>query len=219
MSLYKNKSKNNYIMNDNICENCIKLKNDIDILYVKIECIECDNEELKIEVKELKKENQEFKKRIIFLENENQELKKENQELKKENLGLKKRIDILEFDKIKNKIITALQDLNSHDKLEIILSQPFNSCFVNIRNNRNYNNHYIDINDSNNLIENKKKYLLLQLLELNEENITILNKRFCKRNTYYCIIEEVIKYLQNNTKMNIEIDDDNLQTIEFWWDD
>jgi hypothetical protein len=36
MSLYKNKSKNNYIMNNNICENCIKLKNDIDILYVKI---------------------------------------------------------------------------------------------------------------------------------------------------------------------------------------
>ena len=109
--------------------------------------------------------------------------------------------------------------MNSHEKLEIILSQPFNSCFVNIRNNRNYNNHYIDINDSNNLIENKKKYLLLQLLELNEENITILNKRFCKKNTYYCIIEEVIKYLQNNTKMNIEIDDDDLQNIEFWWDD
>ena len=33
------------------------------------------------------------------------------------------------------------------------------------------------------------------------------------------VIEEVIKYLQNNTNMNIEINDDDLQTIEFWWDD
>ena len=57
------------------------------------------------------------------------------------------------------------------------------------------------------------------MLELNEENIQILNKRFCKRNIYYNVIEEVIKYLQNNTKIDIKINDDDLQTIEFWWDD
>ena len=170
-------------------------------MNARITCVEYDNEELR-------KENQELRK-------ENQELRKENQELRKENQELKKRIAILEFDKIKNKIITALQDLNSHEKLEIKLTQPYNSCFVNIRTSRNYYNHYININDNTNLIENKKKYLLFQLLEL-KEHIQILNKRFCKRNTYYNVIEEVIKYLQNNTKMDIDIDDDNLQIIEFW---
>jgi hypothetical protein len=199
---YKNKSKNTYIMNNNICEKCIELKKDIDVLNARLTCVEYDNEELKKENKELRKENQ--------------ELRKENQEFKKRILFLENKIAILEFDKNKNKIITALQDLNSHEKLEIKLTQPYNSCFVNIRTSRNYYNHYIDINDNTNLVENKKKYLLFQLLELKEEHIQILNKRFCKRNTYYNIIEEVIKYLQNNTKMDIDIDDDNLQIIEFW---
>jgi hypothetical protein len=66
------------------------LKKDIDVLNARITCVEYDNDKFK-------KENQEFKKRIIFLENENQELRK--------------RIDILEFNKIKKKIITALLEL------------------------------------------------------------------------------------------------------------
>ena len=71
---YKNKSKNTYIMNNNICEKCIELKKDIDVLNARITCIEYDSksEELRKENKEFKKENQEFKKRIIFLENKNQ---------------------------------------------------------------------------------------------------------------------------------------------------
>ena len=150
---------------------------------------------------------------------QNCELKQEIIGIKQEITELKLEIKELKFDKIKNKIIYALHDLNSYEKLEIKLTQPFNTCFVNIRITINYSNHYIDINDNNNLIENKKKYLLLQLLNLNEDNLKILNKRFCKRNTYYNVIEEVIKYLQNNTNMNIEINDDDLQTIEFWWND
>ena len=73
---YKNKSKNTYIMNNNICEKCIELKKDIDVLNARLSCVEYDNEELKEENKELRKENQELrkenqecKKRIIFLEN------------------------------------------------------------------------------------------------------------------------------------------------------
>ena len=56
---YKNKSKNTYIMNNNICEKCIELKKDIDVLNARLTCVE-----------------KEFKKRIIFLENENKELRK-----------------------------------------------------------------------------------------------------------------------------------------------
>ena len=51
------------------------------------------------------------------LKEDNKILKEENLVLKEENKVLKDRITILEFDKIKFKIITALQDLNSYDKL------------------------------------------------------------------------------------------------------
>ena len=44
---YKNKSKNTYIMNNNICEKCIELKKDIDVLNSRITYLEYDNEELK----------------------------------------------------------------------------------------------------------------------------------------------------------------------------
>ena len=52
---YKNKSNNIYM--NNICENCIELKKDIEILNTKITCLEYDIEELKHENQELKKEN------------------------------------------------------------------------------------------------------------------------------------------------------------------
>ena len=68
ISLYKQKSNNNYM---NVCINCIEYKKEIDILIkiiikslillslsAKITCIEYDNEELKSDIQELKKENQ-----------------------------------------------------------------------------------------------------------------------------------------------------------------
>ena len=53
-------------MNNNICEKCIELKKDIDILNARITCVEYDNEELKEGNTTLRKENQEFKKELYF---------------------------------------------------------------------------------------------------------------------------------------------------------
>jgi hypothetical protein len=80
--------------------------------------------------------------------------------------------------RITQRVITAIQDLNNYEKLEVKFTYPLNTCIANIRVNRNMSNHYIDINDSLKLIENKKKYLLLQLLNLSEENIQNLNERY-----------------------------------------
>ena len=190
-----------------------------ELLNSKIICLKYDNEKLKQEIVGIKNNNIELKQILVGIKQENKELIQKIIGIRQEIKESKQEIKELKFDKIKNKIIYALHDLNSYEKLEIKLTQPFNTCFVNIKITINYSNHYIHINDNNDLIENKKKYLLLQLLNLNEDNLKILNKRFCKRNTYYNVIEEVIKYLQNNTKLDIDIDDDNLQIIEFWWDD
>jgi hypothetical protein len=84
-------------------------------------------------------------------------------------------------------------------------------------------NHYIDINDSLKLIENKKKYLLLQLLNLSEENIKNLNERY-QIDIYpdSCVIEEVIYYLKNNINLdnsNENLTNHELKNIEWWWTD
>jgi hypothetical protein len=84
-------------------------------------------------------------------------------------------------------------------------------------------NHYIDIKDSLKLIENKKKYLLLQLLNLSEENIQNLNERY-QIDTYpdIHVIEEVIYYLKNNINLDNSTGDltkHELKNIEWWWTD
>jgi hypothetical protein len=75
------------------------------------------------------------------------------------------------------------------------------------------------MNDSSNLIENKKKYLLLQLSNLSEENIQSLNERY-KIDTYYNVIKEVINYLKNNINLTSEdLTNQELKNIEWWWID
>jgi hypothetical protein len=166
VSLYKQKSNNNYM---NVCVNCIEYKKEIDILSAKVVCIEYDNEELKKENQELKKEIQEHKKRIASLEKENKELKKENEKLKL-------RITILEFDKIKYKIITALQDINSLHCLEKIII--IKKSLFKLRKYRNNYNHYIDEDSDDYEISCKQLYLLYRLKILTNEEKNIINLIF-----------------------------------------
>ncbi len=156
------------------------------------------------------KDNQELKKRIIVLEKDNQELKIKNNNL--------------EFNKLRVKIINAIQDLNNYEKLEIKFTYPLNTCISNIRFNIYMSIHYIDINDSLNLIENKKKYLLLQLLNLSEENIQNLNERYQIDTCTECnVIEEVINYLQsrrnNSSHSPGNLTNQDLKNIKWWWTD
>ena len=195
MESYKKIYTTNYM--ETICQNCIEFKNKIDILDAKVTCLEYE---------------------IIELKEENKVLKEENKVLKEENKLLKDRIIILEFDKIKFKIITALQDLNSYDKLEIKLEYPTNSYFLSIRYSRNSSNHYIDLNDNVEIVEYKKKILLLYLLNLTEENIKMLNERICKKKAYYNIIEKVILYLKINTNMDVTVTEEIEDEVECWWE-
>ena len=195
---------------------CDEYKEELATQSSRITCLEYEIEDLKIEKQEfvkkitvIEKENKEFKEKIIILEKEIQEFKIKNNNL--------------EFNKLRIKIITAIQDLNNYEKLEVKFTYPLNTCIANIRFNRNMSNHYIDINDSLKLIENKKKYLLLQLLNLSEDNIQNLNDRYqidtCPNSH---VIEEVINYLKNNISLDNSIEDitkHELKNIEWWWSD
>ena len=81
----------------------------------------------------------------------------------------------------------------------------------------NSSNHYIDLNDNVEIVEYKKKILLLYLLNLTEENKQMLNERICKKKAYYNIIEKVILYLKINTNMDVTVTEEIEDEVECWW--
>jgi predicted nuclease with TOPRIM domain len=100
-----------------------------DILKVQILI---ENEDLKQEIKNLKDVNKELTQKINIIEYENKELKDRIIILENENIQLK-------FNNFKNKLLTAIQDINKNDNLE----KKYNYLHK-IRKYRNNNNHYIN---------------------------------------------------------------------------
>jgi len=201
MKSYKNITNYNYMLEN--CK-CIEFKEIIENQNSKITCLEYEIDDLKIENQELKIENHEFKKKITILENKNNEL---------ENIiiTLNIKINNLEFEKIINKIITAIQDINSKNNLEKLILKK--SLFK-LRKLRNNNNHYIDEDCNDYEINCRKLYLLLKLKELTPEQINTINNRICKNED---LIGEITKYLDSNIDKTIKINEDELEDIENWW--
>ena len=169
-----------------ICQNCIEFKKDIEILNTKITCLEYEIEDLKHEIKDLKHE-------IKDLKYENQEFKKENKELKKEIVELKKEIVELKaeniqlkFNNFKNKLLTAIQDINKNDNLE----EKYNCLYKTKKYYKyiyQYLNEEFDIND--NIINYKKLLLKNILLQLSKEEIDIFNKQYNINNLVNLILD------------------------------
>ena len=194
--VYKNKSNTNYM---NICQNCIEFKKDIEILNTKITCLEYENDELKLKVHNLKIENQ--------------ELKKEIKELKAEIVKLKDDNNKHHFNKLKYKIITAIQDINSYNNLEKITI--IKKSLFKLRKYRNCYNHYIDEDSDEYEIQCKQLYLLCKLKELNNDEKISINNIFSKDED---LINEIINYLDNNIDKNININEDMINYINSWWE-
>ena len=169
-------------------------------------------EKLEIEIIELKEENKNQNIKIEKLEIENKKLKEEIKELKEENKELKFKMNKMENRFYMTKIITALQDLNSCDKLEIKLN-AFNKTLKKLRDNRNICNHYIYDDDDIDNINKKKTYLLNQLINISEDIKITINKSYGKN-----LIETIIDYLKDNTDTNSEVSDEDLSYIESWWE-
>jgi hypothetical protein len=104
------------------------------------------------------------------------------------------------------KIITALQDLNSCDKLEIKLN-AFNKTLKKLRNTCN---HYIYDDDDIDNINKKKTYLLINI---SKDIKNTINKIYGKN-----LIETIIDYLKDNIDTNSEVSDEDLSYIESWWE-
>jgi len=198
-----------------LINNEIKLENN----EIKLENneIKLENNEIKLENKEIKLENKEIKLENKNLYNRINIVKFENKEFNTDNKILNNTINILENTIIINKIITALQDINSNDQLEKNLYN-IKSALYKLKKDRNNHNHYISKCDSNDIINYKKKLLLKYLNDLSSNIKIRINKKYGNCN----IIDEIIKYLntivdENNYHSNIS--ENAIEEINDWWED
>ena len=118
----------------------------------------------------------------------------------------------LKFDKIKIKLLTAIQDINKNDNLE----KKYNFLHK-IRKYRNNVNHYInDEFDMNDDIINYKKLLLKnKLLQLTNEEISIFNKRYNIDNLVNIILEHLNTLDLNYDNLD---EDDRIDAFNWWLD-
>ena len=113
--------------------NNIKLVNEYNI---NIDNLVIDNIKINEIINELKSNDNNQKDEIKNQNIKIEKLELENKEIKQENKELKYKINKMENRFYITKIITALQDLNSCDKLEIKLN-TLNKSLKKLRNNRN----------------------------------------------------------------------------------
>jgi len=199
-------------------ENIIELKEDNKQLkeVIKNQDIKINN--LEFENKELKEENKELKQEIKELKEENKELKEEIKELKEENKELKEviknqniKINNLEFNNFKTKLICAIQDLNTIDLLE----KRYSFLFY-IRKYRNSISHYIDKNfDNDDVITYKKLLLKNKLLSLSTDEIDYLNSKFS--NNIFSVILDYLNTLSLSIDVNT-LDSYDKSFADDWWD-
>ena len=182
-----------------------------------------ENEEWFMKFEERKKERE--RERVERIK-ENEERIKENEKWTIENDDRNKEYDDwkkknddwwekYEFGILRNHIITAIYDLYDYFKLNdiIILDEK---TVIRLKQHADSSNtcpYFHDEIDSKHLISCKKIYLLNKLKELNNDQI----KKIRFYNFDSNILNDIIKYLENNIDKNIIINDDKLEDIIRWW--
>ena len=122
------------------------------------------------------------------------------------------------FSILRNHIITAIYDLYNYFKLENCIELN-EKTVIRLKQHASCSNtcpYFDDETDSKHLISCKKIYLLNQLKELNDNQIKKI--RFYNSNSND-LINEIIKYLENNIDENITqmANNEELEDIKNWW--
>ncbi len=154
----------------------------------------------------LLKENEELKARVSSLEKELKNTNKALDDTKDELAIIRKDLDTFKNNKLFQKIIVGLQDLNSWELLEKKVSQP--KILMRLRQNRISECHYID----NYYDPNEKEIRRNILIDKINENTWIQNKL----NTIYPDLLNTLKpFLQ---KREVVVDDELINFANNWWD-
>lgn len=148
----------------------------------------------------------------LSLNNKVTNLEKENAEIKINNISFNDRIIALEYKNLYNKFIIAIQDLNSHDKLE---KKNINTFLKKLRNNRILDCHYID-DDYDDNIKNYRIHILYEKI-LNIPQF--IENKF--NTNYQNLLNDIKNYIKNDDRYNslINIDEEDKDNAIGWWND
>ena len=123
---------------------------DLEIKHADLEIKHADLEikyyELEVKYDELKEENKQIKEENKQIKEENKQIKEENKQIKEENEQINKKLNKLEINRIINKYIIAIQDLNRLEKLETKVNSVIRLELEDLRNDRVSDCHYLDDN-------------------------------------------------------------------------
>jgi|LakMenEpi02Apr12_1017379.scaffolds.fasta_scaffold01958_1 uncharacterized protein YoxC len=163
-------------------------------------------------IEALRKENEELKNRLKELEEKLNNITKEHNELKIEHNKLKEDINTMKQKEQYKKYITAIQDINRLISLENkkYYNYDIKKNLEKLRNDRNYDSHYILEDNDNDDIKNDKRIILVEQLDSMPNEI---KNRFNKK--YPKLLENIIGYIEPNN--NTISSKENEEEVREWW--
>ena len=182
------------------------------------------------EVEQLQKENAELKEKIRIMEEQiekqNIEITRQNNEIGRLNNDvelLKTKLNNSNIIKIKTKILVAIQDINSMDKLDTETSNQFPQEIKNklksIKKKRVNECHYIDNTDKAGLKQYKKTKLYEKLKQMFNEKDAVLESLYRTTEADSNVIKNLIEYLEfvkvgSNT---LSVKQCEKNEVDEWW--
>jgi hypothetical protein len=189
-----NELKNTYIDNDTKLNDIIDKEHN-NILYT----FTIDHN---IDIKLLKEENIKLKNIINELENK----------IKEQDIKINKLVN----NNYIKKLLYAFQDLNSKESLEKIFKISNSKLIRHLRNNRNEFCHYIYNDDNNNDVLYKEKILYEKLIDLDNDQRLLLDKKISKE-----LVDEIIIFLSNKdyNLLDYSIIEPIIDDVNEWFED
>jgi hypothetical protein len=217
-----NELKNTYIDNDTKLNDIIDKEHN-NILYtftidhnIDIKLLKEENIKLKNIINELENKIKEQDIKINKLEIENKEqsikIKEQDTKIKEQDIKINKLVN----NNYIKKLLYAFQDLNSKESLEKIFKISNSKLIRHLRNNRNEFCHYIYNDDNNNDVLYKEKILYEKLIELDNDQRLLLDKKISKE-----LVDEIIIFLSNKdyNLLDYSIIEPIIDDVNEWFED
>jgi DNA repair exonuclease SbcCD ATPase subunit len=189
------------------------LKNDIVALNMRINALENENKELKWENADLKNENRMQGQRITVLETKINQLESENGELKTQIIQLRGDMKHQEMElmaeKLYNKLLYAIQDLNETFELE----RSGHSYLASVREDRVGNAHYLKHGDSEQLKQLKIRLIHNQLSVVDDNVRSKFDDNYDGN-----VLDNMLKFTASRVnKVELNVSEREKRKAESWW--
>jgi DNA repair exonuclease SbcCD ATPase subunit len=189
------------------------LKNDIVALNMRINALENENKELKWENVDLKNENRVQGQRITVLETKINQLESENGELKTQIIQLRGDMKHQEMElmaeKLYNKLLYAIQDLNETFELE----RSGHSYLASVREDRVGNAHYLKRGDPDHLKQFKIRLIHNQLSAADDNVRSKFDDNYDGN-----VLDNMLKFTASRVnKVELNVSEREKRKAESWW--